>query len=84
MSCGSTTCISTDFLRAVETAKRPSWLSRAFGFLAALLDKERRRQLSFELEKTRQRGLLKHLDDRMLADIGIPRDQADREARKPF
>jgi uncharacterized protein YjiS (DUF1127 family) len=76
MSFGSTTCTSIDFPRAIETAKQPSWLSRAFGFHAALLDKERRRQLSFELEKTRQRGLLKHLDDRMLADIGITRDQA--------
>jgi uncharacterized protein YjiS (DUF1127 family) len=84
MSCRSTTCTSTDFPRAVETAKPPPWLSRALDFFAALLDKERRRQLSFELEKARQRGLLKHLDDRMLADIGITRDRADREARKPF
>ena len=41
-------------------------------------------KLSFELEKARQRGLLKDLDDRMFADIGITREQANREARKPF
>jgi uncharacterized protein YjiS (DUF1127 family) len=84
MSCGSTNCTSTDFLRAAETAKRPSWLSRILGLLGALLDRERRRQLSFELEKARQRGLLKDLDDRMLADIGITRNQANREAHRPF
>ncbi|MGA7451117.1 MAG: hypothetical protein WBW73_07525 [Rhodoplanes sp.] len=84
MSCGSTNCTSTDFPRHIETAKRPLWLSRALGVLGAILDRERRRQLSFELEKARQRGLLKDLDDRMFADIGITREQANREARKPF
>ena len=84
MSCGSTTCTSTDFPPHIETAKRPSSLSRALGFLGAILDRERRRQLSFELEKARQRGLLRHIDDRTLADIGITRDQANKEARKSF
>jgi uncharacterized protein YjiS (DUF1127 family) len=37
-----------------------------------------------ERDKARQRGLLEGLDDRMLADIGITREQAEREARKPF
>jgi uncharacterized protein YjiS (DUF1127 family) len=83
MSCGSITCTSTDFPRTAEEAK-PSWLSRILGLLGALLDRERRQQLLFELEKTRQRKVLKDLDDRMLADIGITRDQASTEARKPF
>jgi uncharacterized protein YjiS (DUF1127 family) len=83
MSCGSITCTSIDFPRTAEEAK-PSWLSGILGLLGALLDRERWQQLLFELEKRRQRGLLKDLDDRMLADIGITRSQASREARKPF
>ena len=83
MSCGSITCTSTDFPRIAEEAQ-PSWLSRILGLLGALLDRERWQQLSLELEKTRQRRVLKDLDDRMLADIGITRNQASREARKPF
>jgi uncharacterized protein YjiS (DUF1127 family) len=31
-----------------------------------------------------QRQELRSLDDRMLADIGVSRAEADREARKPF
>jgi uncharacterized protein YjiS (DUF1127 family) len=32
----------------------------------------------------RQRQELRSLDDHMLADIGVSRIEADREARKPF
>ena len=35
-------------------------------------------------EKARQRGLLLELDDRLLQDIGVTREEARREARKPF
>ena len=84
MSCGSKTCTSTDFSRRLETAKHSSLLSRVLYKLGAMLDKERRRQIWFELDKARQRGLLKHLDDRMLRDIGLTREQATREARKWF
>lgn len=84
MSCGGKICISTKFRYGLETAERAPWLSRVFANLIAALDRERRRQLWVELDKARQRGLLKDLDDRMLADIGIVREQADREARKPF
>jgi len=84
MSCGRQTCVSSDFRFDLETAERAPWLSRVFGILNAALDRERRRQLWIELEKARQRGLLKDLDDRMLADIGVTREQADREASKRF
>jgi uncharacterized protein YjiS (DUF1127 family) len=83
MSCGSKVCISTD-LPILETGGLSSWLSRLHRKLGQLLDRERRRQLWFELDKARQRGLLKDLDDRMLKDIGLTRDEANREARKPF
>ena len=83
MSCGGKICISTKFRYDLETGERAPWLSRFFANLIAALDRERRRQLWVELDKARQRGLLKDLDDRMLADIGIVREQADRVARKP-
>jgi uncharacterized protein YjiS (DUF1127 family) len=34
--------------------------------------------------RRRQRCLLMQLDDRLLADIGVSREQALREADKPF
>lgn len=36
------------------------------------------------IDRARQRRLLAELDDRLLADIGITREDALREARKPF
>ena len=35
-------------------------------------------------ERYRQRQLLMEMDDRQLKDIGITREQAEHEARKPF
>jgi uncharacterized protein YjiS (DUF1127 family) len=49
-----------------------------------MLDKSRQQQLWFELEKARQRGLLKDLEDWQLRDLGLTREQAEREALKPF
>ncbi|MCO5145730.1 MAG: DUF1127 domain-containing protein [Aquamicrobium sp.] len=34
--------------------------------------------------RRRQRRALGHLDDRLLADIGLTRTQAEAERRKPF
>lgn len=34
--------------------------------------------------RSRQRRALGHLDDRLLADIGVTRPQAEAERRKPF
>ena len=36
------------------------------------------------IEKSKQRRALRALDDRLLADIGITRQAAEREACKPF
>lgn len=35
-------------------------------------------------ERSEQRRSLRHLDDRMLADIGLSRAEAEREGKKPF
>ena len=84
MSCGSKACTSIELSRHVEAAKEPWSLSRAWRVVYAVIDKSRRQQIWLELEKARQRGLLKHLDAHQLKDIGLTREQADREARKPF
>jgi uncharacterized protein YjiS (DUF1127 family) len=49
-----------------------------------MIDETRRQQLWLELEKARQRGLLADLEDWQLRDLGLTRDQAKREMRKPF
>ena len=36
------------------------------------------------VERMRQRRALRHFDDRLLADIGISRCDAEREIEKPF
>jgi uncharacterized protein YjiS (DUF1127 family) len=86
MSCGSKTCAITTSgnPRYLETAERPARLAGILRKLGAMVESERRRQFWLELEKARQRGLLKDLDDRMLRDIGLTREQATREARKWF
>jgi len=84
MSCGSSSCISRTSDRVLPTALPWSWLLRAFAKLAKMFDRSRRRQILHGLEKARQRAALKNLDDRMLKDIGLTREQAMREARKPF
>jgi uncharacterized protein YjiS (DUF1127 family) len=82
MPCGSNA--STNFTRECHDVRRLSWLPRGFAWLAVLFDNTRRRQILLELEKAKQRGILKDLDERMLKDIGLTRAQALREARKPF
>jgi uncharacterized protein YjiS (DUF1127 family) len=84
MSCGSNTCNSIKFPRKLGLAERAFWLSRVLVRLGAMLDKSRQQQLWFELEKARQRGLLKDLEDWQLRDLGLTREQAEREALKPF
>ena len=64
---------STQVLRlghgtAITTAVLPQWL--------ATLRRMR--------ERWRQRQDLRELDDRLLCDIGITREQAKHEASKPF
>ena len=84
MSCGSTTCRPYNFPENIESVRRPAWPVRCVAFLNALLNRYQRQMWSLEIEKVRQRRLLKHLDDRMLADIGLTREQAEKEAGKSF
>jgi len=41
-------------------------------------------RLRATLERQRARQALARMDDRLLADVGLTRDQALREAAKPF
>jgi uncharacterized protein YjiS (DUF1127 family) len=84
MPCGSRTSTYSSLAYDLETAKRAPWYRHALTIFYAVIDRKRSHQLCFELEKARQRGLLKDLDDHLLSDIGLTREQADREARKPF
>jgi len=84
MSCGSKACTSNELLRPLGSAESVRWLSRALRILGAMIDETRRQQLWLELEKARQRGLLADLEDWQLRDLGLTRDQAKREMRKPF
>ncbi len=84
MSCGSKACTIIETPRYFEAAKQRWTLLRVWRLLGVVIDKHCRHQVWLELEKARQRGLLKHLEDHQLRDIGLTREQAHREARKPF
>jgi uncharacterized protein YjiS (DUF1127 family) len=87
MSCRGTTCSSinsSDVPRDLSEVAHVSWLSRIFIKLGAMLDRARQREIAIAFEKVRQRRILLELDDRLLSDIGLTRDQAEQEARKPF
>ena len=87
MSCGSSTCNTTRSnvsVRDLESASRRSWLAKMWAQIGVTLVKIQRRQFAFELDKARQRGILMGLDDRLLSDIGLTREQAMREGRKRF
>jgi uncharacterized protein YjiS (DUF1127 family) len=87
MSCGSNSCSSTkpaDFGRAIDVARHSSWLWCVLRKLGVMLNNMQRKEIAIEFEKARQRRMLLELDDRLLKDIGVTREQAMREARKPF
>jgi uncharacterized protein YjiS (DUF1127 family) len=75
MSCGSTNCPSINYIETAPPSfpslkwswqNPPAWLVRT----------------ALECERRHQRGQLLELDDRLLADIGISRQQAVEEALK--
>jgi uncharacterized protein YjiS (DUF1127 family) len=75
MSCGSTTCTSTNYLKAAPPPfpdLRWCW-QRPIAWLAGIAQ---------AWERRRQRRQLLELDDRLLSDIGISRQQAAEEAFK--
>ena len=74
MSCGSTTCTPTNYLETASSFPDPGW-SRQMP-LAWL------NRIALGWERRHQRRQLLELDDRLLSDIGISRQQAAEEALK--
>lgn len=78
MSCRATSCELP--LPSIETSDRAQALPRLrISSPAALL-----RMLGRWHERWVQRQCLRELDDRLLNDIGVTREQARKEADKPF
>jgi uncharacterized protein YjiS (DUF1127 family) len=79
MPCGSTTYIPTNHIETASLSRRDlgwSW-QIPLSWLAKIAPK-----IAFGLEQRHQRRELLGLDDRLLADIGISREQAVEEALK--
>ena len=76
MSCDSKTC--------TPQQSDVSWLPGLKSFIAIPNIVAAFRDIAFLRERQRQRRRLRDLDDRLLADIGLTRQQADIEAGKPF
>lgn len=72
LACSSSIVIATERSGAAAPARFAAW----FTHIAGDLDRA--------LARSGQRRALLDLDDRLLADIGLTRDDAWREARKPF
>jgi uncharacterized protein YjiS (DUF1127 family) len=76
MSCGSTACISTETtIPTSDSALVHQGAERFVEWVEAVRGMYRRR---------RQRQALLELDDDLLNDVGLTRDQAEQEARKTF
>ena len=69
MSCGAKAC---SFSADLGAGQASTWLGR----IAASVDRA--------LQRRRQRNALLELDDRRLNDIGLTRDRAREESRKPL
>jgi len=79
MSCGSKACTSFDVSPHIESAKQPWSLLRVWRVIETVIHEARLHQIRLELEKARQRGLLNHVDDRVLEELGLPRMSRDRD-----
>ena len=76
MSCSSTTCISTEtIVPASNSAFVHEGAERFVGWIE---------EVSGMYSRRRQRQALLVLEDHLLDDIGLTREQAEQEARKPF
>lgn len=64
--------MKTALIALTRGPARAGWFARA------------RRRILLWIEVTNGRRLLARLDDRQLRDIGIDRETAQREARRPF
>jgi uncharacterized protein YjiS (DUF1127 family) len=87
MSCGGSTSTSSNpiaFMPAESAPARSGWLLRFLVKIGIILMAARKRQAKIEFERVRQRTILATLDDRLLRDIGVTREEAMREAHKAF
>jgi uncharacterized protein YjiS (DUF1127 family) len=75
MSCRSTTCSRSALPKIDVVQTLAVRVPSPFGWVQVLARMHDRWQ---------QRQALLDLDDRLLDDIGITREQAERQARKPF
>jgi len=74
MSCGAKSCSSYPVVYTLENPKSvhaSTWLVRTLA------------TARHALQRRRQRRALLELDDRLLNDIGVTRDQARSESRRP-
>jgi uncharacterized protein YjiS (DUF1127 family) len=76
MSCGSTTCISTE---TIIPASNSAFVHQGAERFVAWIE-----AISGMFNRRRQRQALLELDDHLLDDIGLTREQAEQEARKPL
>jgi uncharacterized protein YjiS (DUF1127 family) len=79
MPCGSTAYITTNHIETASPSRRdPGWSWQIpLSWLAKIAS-----SIAMGLERRHQRRELLGLDDRLLADIGISREQAVEEALK--
>jgi uncharacterized protein YjiS (DUF1127 family) len=76
MSCSSTACISTDtIIPTSNSAFVHHGAERLIGWFEAV---------SGMFQRRRQRQALLELEDLLLDDLCLTRQQAEQEARKPF
>ncbi len=76
MSCGSTTFKSTE---TTTPTSDNAFVRQSADRLVRCIE-----GVSRMFARRRQRQALLELEDHLLADIGLTRDQAELEARKPF
>jgi uncharacterized protein YjiS (DUF1127 family) len=74
MSCGTKSRSPSPYLYVApfRAERTPAWVVRVF----AAADRA--------LQRRRQRNALLELSDRQLKDIGVTREQAQKEGHKPF
>jgi uncharacterized protein YjiS (DUF1127 family) len=91
MPCGSTTYIPTNHIETASPSRRDrawswqiplSWLAKIASKIASRIASMIASKIAMGLARRHRRGELLEMDDRLLADIGISREQAIEEALK--